>query len=139
MLCRFDIDQRPIVVDMGIILGQQRSWMRIVKTILVIFVGVSVAMLPAAAGFASAPQIAAASVSVPDCDHHMYAPAGKTQKSDSDCISMAGCVFHCFSLTGVAAATVAFVPIVRATLQPLRISDNLSPQIGSLPFRPPRV
>ena len=111
--------------------------MRIVKTILVIFVGVSVAMLPA--GFASATQIAAASVSVPDCDHHMHTPAGKTQKSDSDCISMAGCVFHCFSLTGVAVAAVAFVPIVRATLQPSRIIDSLSPQIGSLPFRPPRV
>ena len=74
--------------------------MLIAKTILVIIVGVSVAVLPAAAGFASTPQIAAASVSMPDCDRHMYAPAGKTQKSDSDCISMAGCVLHCFSLTG---------------------------------------
>jgi hypothetical protein len=137
MICHFDIDQRPIAVDMELNSGQQRSWMRIVKTILVIFVGVSVAVLPAAAGFASTPQMA--SVSVPDCDHHMHAPAGKTQKSDSDCISMAGCVFHCFSFTGIAAATVAFVPTIGAVLQPLRISHRLSPQIGSLPFRPPRA
>jgi len=113
--------------------------MRIVKAILVIFVSMSVAALPTAAGFASAPQVAAASVSMPDCDHHMHAPAGKTQKSDTDCISMAGCVLHCFSFTGVAAAAVAFVPVVHATLQPLRIGDSLSPQIASLPFRPPRV
>ena len=57
--------------------------MRIAKMILVIFVGVSVAVLPAAAGFASTPQMAVGSVSVPDCDHYMHAPAGKTQKSDS--------------------------------------------------------
>lgn len=113
--------------------------MRIVRTILVLFVGVSVAMLPAAAGFAGAPQMAAASVSMPDCDHHMHEPAGKTQKPDSNCISMAGCVLHCFSFTGIAATAVAFVPVIGATLQPLRASDHLSPQLGSLPFRPPRA
>jgi hypothetical protein len=139
MICRFDIDQRPIVVYMGIKSGQQRFRMRIAKMILVIFVGVSVAVLPAAAGFASAPQMAAASVSMPDCDHHMRAPASKTQKSDTDCISMAGCVLHCFSFTGVAATVVAFVPVIGAALQPLRASNHLSPQLGSLPFRPPRA
>jgi len=139
MFRRFDIDQRPIVVDMVIRSRQQRSWMRIVRTILVLFVGVSVAILPAAAGFAGAPQMAAASVSMPDCDHHMPGPAGKTHKSDNDCISMAGCVLHCFSFTGIAAVTVAFMPVIGTTLQPLRASDHLSPQLGSLPFRPPRA
>ena len=113
--------------------------MRIVRTILVLFVGVSVAVLPAAASFAGAPQMAAASVSMPDCDHHMHGPTGKTQKSDNNCISMAGCVLHCFSFTGIAAATVAFVPVIGATLLPLRACAHLSPQLGSLPFRPPRA
>jgi hypothetical protein len=113
--------------------------MRIAKMILVILVGVSVAVLPAAAGFAGAPQAAAASVSMPDCDHHMHTPDGKTQKSDSDCMSMAACVFHCFSVTGVATAVVSFAPAVGTALQPLRASDRLSSQTGSLPFRPPRV
>jgi hypothetical protein len=113
--------------------------MRIAKMILVIFVGLSVAVLPAAAGFASTPQMAAASVSVPDCDHYLHAPADRTRRSDSDCISMAGCALHCFSLTGVTAAAVAFVPVIGATLQPLRASNHLSPQLGSLPFRPPRA
>ena len=112
--------------------------MRIARTILVILVGLSVAVLPAAIGFAGAPQMAAL-VAMPDCDHHMHAPADKTQKSDSDCISIAGCVFHCFSVTGVTTAAVAFVPVVDVALQPLRVSDHLSPQLGSLPFRPPRV
>jgi hypothetical protein len=111
--------------------------MRVAKMILVILIGVSVAVLPAAAGFAGAPQ--AAAMSMPDCDHHMHAPDGKTQKSDSDCISLAACVFHCFSATGVATAAVSFVPVVGTALQPLRASDRLSPQTGSLPFRPPRV
>jgi hypothetical protein len=113
--------------------------MRIVRTILVLFVGVSVAVLPAAAGFAGAPQMAVASVSMPDCDHHMHGPADKAQKSDNNCISMAGCVLHCFSFTGVAAITIAFVPVIGATLQPLWASDHVSPQLGSLPFRPPRA
>ena len=113
--------------------------MRIAKMILVILVGVSVAVLPAAVGFAGAPQAATASVSMPDCDHHMHTPDGKTQKSDSDCMSIAGCVFHCFSVTGAASAAVAFVPAVGLALQPLRASDRLSVQMGSLPFRPPRV
>src|SRR5512139_1946665 len=108
--------------------------MRIVRTILVIFVGLSVAVLPAAAGFAGTPQVAAASVSMPDCDHHMHTPRSQTQKSDSGCLSIAGCVFHCFSVTGV-----AFVPVVGLALQPLWASDRLSAQTGSLPFRPPRV
>jgi hypothetical protein len=76
---------------------------------------------------------------MPDCDHHMPGPVGKTQKSDNNCISMAGCVLHCFSFTGIAAATVAFMPVIGTTLQPLRASDHLSPQLGSLPFRPPRA
>jgi hypothetical protein len=135
---RFDIDQRPIVVDMGIKSGQQRSWMRIARMILVILVGLSVAVLPAAVGFAGAPQMASA-VSMPDCDHHMHAPDGKTQDSGNDCLSMAGCVFHCFSFTGVAAAAVACVPVASAAPQPLRASDRLSAQLGSLPFRPPRI
>lgn len=112
--------------------------MRVIKIMLVILVGVSVAVLPAAAGFAGAPQAAAMSVSMPDCDHHMHTPDGKTQKSGDDCISMTGCVFHSFSFTGTAAA-VSFVPAVGPALQPLRASDRLSPQTGSLPFRPPRV
>ncbi|HEX3162533.1 MAG TPA: hypothetical protein VHQ92_08145 [Pseudolabrys sp.] len=111
--------------------------MRIAKLILVTMVGVSVAVLPAAAGFAGVPQTA--SVSMPDCDHHMHTPDGKTQKSDSDCMSMAACVFHCFSVTGVATAAVSFVPAVGTVLQPLRASDRLSSQTGSHPFRPPRV
>ena len=113
--------------------------MRIVRTILVLFVGVSVAMLPAAAGFAGAPQMAVASVSMPDCDHHMHAPAGNTQKSDSDCISMAGCMLHCFSFTGVAAAASRLCLLSVRRFNHCGPVDQLSPQLGSLPFRPPRV
>jgi hypothetical protein len=115
--------------------------MRLFRTILVILVSLSVAVLPAAVGFGASASQATTSVSVamPDCDHHMHMPSGKTEQSDSDCISIVGCVFHCFSVTGATATAVAFAPVVAATLQPLRADDRLSPQIGSLPFRPPRV
>jgi hypothetical protein len=115
--------------------------MHFVKMFFVLMISVSVAVLPAAAGFgASASQATTAvSVAMPDCDHHMHMPSGKTEKSDSDCISIAGCVFHCFSVTGATATAVAFAPVVAATLRPLRVDVRLSPQIGSLPFRPPRA
>ena len=114
--------------------------MRIAKTILVILIGVSVALLPAGRFAASAPSTTTvASVTIPDCNHHKQAPADRTQKSDSDCISIAACVLHCFSFAGVVASIIAFLPLDGITLQPLRASDRLSPQLGSLPFRPPRA
>jgi hypothetical protein len=113
---------------------------RIGRAIIVVLIGLSVATLPMAAGFAAhVPTTAATEVLASDCDHLHNAPVGKTQKSGSDCISMASCVLHCFSFTGVAAADVAFVPIIGATLQPLRAGNHLSSQLGSLPFRPPRA
>jgi uncharacterized protein involved in copper resistance len=112
---------------------------------LIVVVGLSVALLPAAAGFsAGTPQAAPAAVTMsasamPDCDHHMHAPSGKTQKSDSDGMSMNGCVFQCFSFTGVAAADVSYAPAAGKAPRVVQISDRLSPQTGSLPFRPPRI
>lgn len=119
--------------------------MRFARMMLIVVVGLSVALLPAAAGFSvSAPQAARATATMsasamPDCDHHMHAPSGKTQKSDSDGISMNGCVLQCFSFTGVAAADVSYVPAAGKALQVVQDSDRLSPQGVSLPFRPPRV
>jgi len=138
---RFDIDQRRPVANVRKAQPEQRAKMRFVKMIFVLAVSVSVAVLPAAAGFSvGAPSSAAAqSMAMSDCDHHMHKPAGETEKSDSDCISMAACVLHCFSFTGVAAAALAFVPVVGGTLQPMNLSAHLSPQTGSLPFRPPRA
>ena len=119
--------------------------MHIARMMLVVLIGLSVALLPAAAGFATgtaqaAPAAATASVSaMHDCDHHMHASGGETQKPDRDCISMNGCVFQCFSFTGVAASDASYAPASGTAFQLVRISDRLSSQTGSLPFRPPRV
>ncbi len=119
--------------------------MRIARMMLVVVVGLSVALLPAAAGFSAgapkaAPAAATTSLSVMhDCDHHMHARGSETQKSDSNCISMNGCVFQCFSYTGVAAADLTYAPASGTAFRPMRISNHLSTQTDSLPFRPPRV
>lgn len=119
--------------------------MRIVRMVVVVLVGLSVALLPGAAGFSAgalqaAPTAATMSASaMHDCDHHTHAPGSETQKSDSDCISMNGCVFQCFSFTGVVAADVSYAPASGTAFQPAQISDRLSAQTGSLPFRPPRI
>lgn len=119
--------------------------MRAARMMLVVLVGLSVALLPAAAGFSAAPARAApAAAAAPvsamhDCDHHMRAAGNETQKSDSNCISMNGCVFQCFSFTGIAANPMSYTPTPGTAFQPVRISDRLSPQTGSQPFRPPRV
>lgn len=115
--------------------------MSFVRTIFILVISLSVATLPAAAGFsANAPASkSASSMIMPDCGHQIRMPAEETQKTDIDCISISGCVFHCFSFTGVSAANVGFVPAVGATLRPMRKSDRLFSQTGSLPFRPPRI
>ena len=119
--------------------------MRIARMMLVGLVGLSVALLPAAAGFSVSPVQAAPAAAAPsvsamhDCDHHMHAADSETQKSDGDCITMNGCVFHCFSTTGIAATDVSYAPAVGPAFQAVRIGDRLSPQTGSLPFRPPRI
>lgn len=119
--------------------------MRLARTMLTVLVGLSVALLPAGVGFsAGAPQAAAATAAMSasamhDCDHHIHAPGGDTQKSDSNCISLNGCVCHCFSFSGIASAEVAYAPASGTAFQPMRRSDHLSSQTGSLPFRPPRV
>lgn len=114
---------------------------RIGRTIFAVLIALSVAMLPAAAGFAAGGKIAAVSVSeaVPNCDHHHHSlPSDTKQKSADDCASMAGCALKCFNFTGLAISGIAFSSPVSAELKPVHTSGDVSSRIGSAPFRPPR-
>lgn len=115
--------------------------MRIGQTIMAIVVALSVAMLPAAGGFAAGSYTMEVSApeAMPDCEHHHHAPIDKTQKRTNDCASMAGCALKCFNFNGVTFSGVAFSSLAGAALDPIRVSDDISPRMDGLPFRPPRV
>ena len=115
--------------------------MRIGQTILAMVVALSVATLPATAGFAASSKTmeVSASETVPDCGHDHHAPSDKTQKAANDCASMAGCALKCFNFIGVTFSGIALLSPVGATLEPLRVNDRVLSRTGGLPFRPPRA
>lgn len=126
---------------MGSIFEPYKIKMRIARIMLAAVVALSVAMLPAAGGFAagsytmevSAPEV------MPDCGHHHHAPIDKTQKRTNDCASMAGCALKCFNFNGITFFGIAFSSPAGVALDPIRMSDDIPPRMDGLPFRPPRV
>ena len=126
---------------MGPVLEQYEINMRIGQTVLAIVIALSVAMVPAAGGFAAASYTMEVSApeAMPDCGHHHHAPIDKTQKRTNDCASMAGCALKCFNFTGVVFSGIAFSATAGAALDPIRMSDDIPPRMDGLPFRPPRV
>lgn len=113
------------------------------RAILAAAVAFSVAILPVAASFAAAGKAAptavqtSAAVAVPDCDHHRDLPSD-TQKNTDGCDSMAGCALKCFTTTVVNFCSVSFIASAGTKIKQFRASDNISSQLGSPPFRPPR-
>jgi len=114
---------------------------RIGRTIFAVLIGLSVATLPAATGFAASAATATemlASKAMPDCDHHHNAPSDKTQKTAGDCACMAACALTCFSFTAPGFSGITFSSPASAALKPVRTSTNVSSRMGSPPYRPPR-
>jgi hypothetical protein len=111
------------------------------RTILVAVLALSVAMLPAAIGFAAGSKTmeVAASETMPDCDHHHHKmPSDKTQKTTDDGACMAACAVACFGFTATEFSEIAFSSPLSTAPKFIRTSDNVSSQFGNLPFRPPR-
>ena len=113
---------------------------RIGKAILATIIALSIAILPATAGFAAASKAVQTSLSatVPDCDHHRSLPSAPTPKSRDGCDSMAGCALKCFTTTVVGFSSVAVITSASTALEHSRASDQIASSIGSPPFRPPR-
>ena len=115
--------------------------LRLGRTILAIVIGLSVAILPATAGYTASAAISemSASAAMPDCDHDHGASGDPTQKPAHDCACMAACALSCFNFTATACSDITFSSSTSAALKPVRTADKLPVQMASAPFRPPRA
>ena len=124
------------------ILMKRNMTIRIGRAIFAVLIGLSVATLPTAAGFAASAQTKPVTqVSASDCDHHHNhnAPADKTQKTADDCGCMAACTLSCFNFTATGVSGIAYWPPAQTALEPVRTRTDLASLTGSPPFRPPRI
>ncbi len=114
--------------------------LRIGRTIFALLVALSVATLPAAAGFAAGGKsmdVVTASGMTPDCDHHQ-APSDKTHKTMDDGACMAACAVGCFNVTATGLSDFSFSSPVSTALKPVLADPHVASRMGSPPFRPPR-
>ena len=109
-----------------------------VRTIFVLLVALSVAMLPVAGGIAAPGEIPSASelaTSAHDCCDHDGMPADNVMK---DCQAAAGCAAKCFSVCGMIVSSPLSHPQVTGA-EPFFETKTFRPQAGIAPFRPPRA
>jgi hypothetical protein len=107
------------------------------RTILAFLIALSVAMLPAAGGVSSkSPE--PADMSMTDDMHDCCPNAHPCDKAMDDCGTMATCALKCFSFAGTSSSIIAF-PSISAAMTAAFVSNPFSSQMGSPPFRPPRV
>ena len=113
--------------------------MAFARTILAMFLSLSVAMLPAAVGVAFALKGQdATEVSAAEPMHDCCPPkANPCDKTADDCGSMAACAMKCFGYTGSVSPLMYLS--AHADAVSLFESSDFHPQTGSPPFRPPRV
>lgn len=118
--------------------------MRFARITLAMLIALSVAMLPAAGIAAFKPKSSAtdmqgmemsASQPMHDCCPGEVSPGDKAM---DDCGSMAACALKCFSYAGGVWSPLGY-SLKLAELVPPCQSDAVHSQIGSPPFRPPRV
>ena len=121
--------------------------MRIGRTILALFISISVAMLPVAGSIATSAKLSEMTLSASEemdmsasedmcdrCPDH----AKPCDKSMGDCGSMAACALKCVPLSMADGSPVVF-PSITAKLVPSFASRSYRPLSGNRPFRPPRV
>ena len=117
-----------------------RCNMAIARTILGVLIALSVAMLPVAGAAAfklKSQNTAEVSASEPmhDCCPPTANPCGKAM---DDCGSMATCAMKCFKYSAGIPSPLAY-SFTSEDVMPLFESIGFNSQIGSAPFRPPRL
>jgi hypothetical protein len=108
------------------------------RTILIFLIALSVALLPAASGAGlaskSADTIEMSAMEDMDCCPHKANPCDRM----GGCASMAACALHCFNFA-VGGVQLPIFALTLANNMPVLQDDNVPSQLGSPPFRPPRV
>ena len=114
--------------------------MSFARTIFALLIALSVALLPAVGGAAfklKSQKMTEMSAAEPmdDCCPHAATLCDKTM---GDCGSMAACTLNCLGFAGGVSSQLVY-PVTLANTVPLFESGVLRSEMGSLPFRPPRV
>jgi hypothetical protein len=113
--------------------------MCIARTILVLLIALSVALLPAAAGAGlsskSADTTEMSAMEDMDCCPHKVNPCDQMD----GCTSMATCALHCFNFAASGVPLPVVDLLMLADNMPVLQDGNVPSQSGSPPFRPPRV
>ena len=114
--------------------------MNVGRTILALFVALSVAKLPVAAGAGvSSKSPNQADMSMTEGMHDCCPPmANPCDHAMDDCGSMAGCVLKSFSFAGTSSSVIVFPATSVKVIAPLEHNPFTS-QMGTPPFRPPRA
>ena len=125
--------------------------MNIDRTILALLVALSVAMLPAAAASGVSARSAHQAdmsmtenmampedMSMTEDMHDCCPPKANPCHAMDGCGSMATCVLKCFSFAGTSFSIVVFPSTFARMIAPLE-RNPFSSQLGTPPFRPPRV
>jgi len=114
--------------------------MRLAQIIVLSVVALALAALPAGRAHTAgvkATDVVASALTL-DCGGHYPQPPDHTSKAPSDCAAMAGCASQCFNSSTTLVFAAIFPPA--ATTRALTLADaGAVSQIGSLPFRPPRI
>lgn len=116
--------------------------MHLGRTILILFLALSVAVLPTAAGAAASAAAKSAdmsnmSSSMDDMDCCPHNKLHSEKAIDGCCSSMATCPMNCFGMAGT--ASVIYSPSLLSGLPFSLASNPLRSHMGSPPFRPPRI
>jgi len=115
--------------------------MQIGRTILVLLIALSVAVLPTTGGITAAAAAKSAdmssmSSSMDDMDCCPHKSSSSEKAIDGCCWSMATCPMNCFGFAGT--SSLIIFPSLLGDLPFSLASNPLHSQTGSPPFRPPR-
>ena len=111
--------------------------MNIGRTIVVVLVALSVALLPVAGGSVLALSLEKSlQTNMLDC-----CPHGKPceKKPGNGCGSMAGCALTCFDFSGTMVSGIVARPVPAADIEPVLISLSVHLNPTAPPLPPPRV
>ena len=112
-----------------------------VRALIAVLLGLSLALLPAAASVTAPAAAKAPLAASADCDHHAHGHAlpEKSPPVGDHCLAMVYCGLCCVTLTGVGMVLLSHDAGVGAAIEPIHPSGPSLSWLTTPPLRPPRV